>query len=185
MAGRRPKPLAMHKLNGNPSMLSKAELSGRDNPQPKLAIPEMPKGMPPLARREWKKMTQLLFSNGLLSLVDGKALMGYCVAYANWQNAQRALDQYGAVIRTEFQDNEGETHMGDLKSNPAAAQVKVFLALMKSFLIEFGMTPASRRNLKVDKSTPNDPMEEFMKRDTQERPLLVPTQPDEDDEDGK
>jgi P27 family predicted phage terminase small subunit len=164
MAGRRPKPLAMHQLNGNPSMLSKAELSGADNPQPENGIPEMPKGMARLARREWKQITPLLLSNGLLSKVDGKALLAYCEAYARWQEAAKLIDKYGPVIRTSFETKDGEIILGDLKSNPAVSQTMQWLKLMKSYLIEFGLTPASRRNLKINKVPANDPGEDFMNR---------------------
>lgn len=165
MAGRRPKPLEIHRINGNPSMLSKAELEGKDNVNPEKGAPEMPKGMPHVARREWKKITKELLAIGVLSRVDGKALMGYCVAYANWQAAQKCLDKYGPVIQTSFQDEKtGEIILGDLKNNPAASQAKIWLMAMKSFLIEFGLTPAARRNLKIEKKDEEDPMQQFLNR---------------------
>ena len=181
MAGRRPKPLAMHQLNGNPSMLSKAELTGADNPQPESGIPEMPKGMALLARREWKHITPLLLKNGLLSGVDGKALMAYCEAYGRWQEASKLVDKYGPVIRTSFQTDEGEIVLGDLKTNPAVSQSMQWLKLMKSFLIEFGLTPASRRNLKINKTPVNDPGEDFMNRRklTSVGSIPVPVRPED------
>lgn len=182
MAGRRPKPLAMHKLNGNPSMLSKAELEGRDNPQPESGIPEMPKGMPALARREWRRITRELLAIGLLSMADGKALMGYCVAYAYWQEADKLIHKYGQVIQTSFQDAQtGETIIGDLKANPACGLADKWLARMKSFLTEFGLTPASRRNLKVTKAPANDPGEDFMNRRklTGTSSIPVPVRPED------
>ena len=181
MAGRRPKPLAMHQLNGNPSMLSKAELEGRDNPQPASGIPEMPKGMPAAARREWRKITVLLLTHGLLSLVDGKALAQYCIAVARSEEAQKLIDKYGPVIQTSFLNDEGVQIVGDLKTNPAVTQAMQWAKIMKSFLIEFGLTPASRRNLKISKIATNDPGEDFMNRRKPNGtgPIPVPVRPED------
>lgn len=180
MAGRRPKPLAMHQLNGNPSMLNQRELSGVDNPQPETGLPEMPKGMPRAARREWKQITPLLLANGLLSTVDGKAIMGYCVAYARWEEADKLIDKYGPVIQTSYEDKQGNLVIGDLKANPAVAQADKWLSRMKSFLIEFGLTPASRRNLKVTKKDANDPMTNFLNRKKPNSgPIPIPVRPED------
>ena len=121
--------------------------------------------MPLLARREYRRITQDLLTVGLLSKVDGKALMGYCVAYAYWQEADKLIHKYGQVIQTSFEDKKtGEIIIGDLKANPACGLADKWLSRMKSFLIEFGLTPASRRNLKIAKVATNDPGEEFMNR---------------------
>jgi P27 family predicted phage terminase small subunit len=181
MAGRRPKPLAMHKLNGNPSKLSKAVLEGADNPTPEAGIPEMPKGMPLAARREWRRIVPLLLANGLLSKVDGKPLAQYCIAFARGEEAQKLIDKYGPVIQTSFRDKEGNIVIGDLKNNPAVSQALAWSKLMKSYLIEFGLTPASRRNLKIAKESANDPVEEFMNRSkpTGTGPIPVPMRPED------
>ncbi len=181
MGGRRPKPLAMHQLNGNPSMLSKAELSGADNPQPESGVPEMPKGMPLAARREWRRITVLLLGNGLLSLVDGKALAQYCIAFARSEEAQKLIDKYGPVIQTSYQAEDGSLVVGDLKTNPAVTQAMQWAKILKSFLIEFGLTPASRRNLKIQKQEQDDPGSDFMNRrkPTGTGPIPVPVKPED------
>lgn len=182
MAGRRPKPLAMHQLNGNPSMLNQAELSGADNPQPERSYPEMPKGMPKGAKREWKKICPLLLTNGLLTKVDGKALMGYCVCYARWQEANALIDKWGPVIETSYFDTKSEMQItGDLKANPAVAQADKWLSRMKSFLVEFGLTPASRRNLKVQKNDAGDEMEKYLRKGKAQSaaPIYTPVRPED------
>lgn len=173
MPGRRPKPLAMHALNGNPSMMSKAELSGSDNPRPDPGLPEMPKGMPKAARREWKQVTKLLLANGLLTNVDGKALAGYCICFARQEEAQKLIDKFGPVIQTSFLNREGDVIIGDLKANPAVAMADKWLARMKSFLVEFGLTPASRRNLHVEAKKPGDEMEDYLSQKRPRAPITV------------
>lgn len=182
MAGRRPKPLAMHRLNGNPSMLSKAEIDAASNPEPRTAVPEMPKGMPKAARREWKHIVPLLVTNGLLTEVDGLALAAYCQAHALVEKAQKEIDETGITFTTHYENEDGTIVDGDIKANPAVAIYLQALKTMKAFLIEFGLTPASRRNLKVNRSDNKDPMEQYIDRKRPQStgtPLLTPVSPDE------
>lgn len=182
MAGRRPKPTAIHKLNGNPSMMSKEELEGADNPQPELVAPELPRGLSHAARREWHRIVHDLLEIGVLSKVDGKALAAYCICYARNEEAQKDIDKYGQVIQTSYKDSRTEEIIvGDLKANPAVGNALKWMTAMKSFLIEFGLTPASRRNLKITKKV-DDQMEQFLKRKSSRPatgPLLMPVPPDE------
>ncbi|VVB52203.1 Phage terminase, small subunit [uncultured archaeon] len=161
MAGRRPKPMAIHRLNGNPRHFSQAELNEDDNPQPKLIAPEMPKGLNKCARREWKRIVPLLQDIGVLSQIDGRALAAYCDAASMVEEATREIRKHGMVFVTKFETKEGDLVEGDIKANPAVAIKSTFMKVMKSFLIEFGLTPASRRNLKIQKKDQGDAFESF------------------------
>lgn len=183
MAGRRPKPAAMHRLNGNPSMLSKSELNEAENPQPALVEPEMPKGMPKPARREWRRIVPLLLNLGVLAETDGLALAAYCQAHALVEQAQKEIDAHGLTFIQKFENKEGDIVDGDIKANPAVTIFMQAQKVMKSFLIEFGLTPASRRNLKINKKAAGDPMEAFMNRKSRPQgkgpTLLTPVPPSE------
>lgn len=171
MGGRRPKPLAIHKLNGNPRHMSKAELNGDTNPQPALTAPEMPKGLPRAARREFRRMVPLLQAIGVISEVDGLALAEYCRAHALIEMAQKEIDKNGMTFVTHFEDKDGNVIAGDIKANPACSILSTQQKVMKSFLIEFGLTPASRSKLKITKKTDADPMEQFLSRKMPSAPL--------------
>lgn len=171
MAGRRPKPLAIHKLNGNPRHMSKAELNGDDNPKPALTAPEMPKGLPRAARREFRRMVPLLQAIGVISEVDGLALAEYCRAHALIEQAQKEIDKNGMTFITHFEDKDGNVIAGDIKANPACSILSTQQKVMKSFLIEFGLTPASRSKLKITKKSDEDPMTQFLNRKTPSAPL--------------
>ena len=174
MAGRRPKPLAIHQLNGNPSHLSQADLSGMKNPQPELVNPEMPKGMSKSARREWRRIVPLLREVGVLSKIDGLALAAYCDAHGMVEEAEKLIRKGGMTFVSHFEDGEGNIVDGDIKANPAVAIKFQALKVMKSFLIEFGLTPASRSKLKIDKPAADDKMEAFLrKRPAQVTPFVV------------
>ena len=143
MRGRRPKPTALRKLLGNPG---KRPFNERE-PQPMPGEPEMPK-LSREAVAEWRRIVPLLLRIGVLTIVDGKALAGYCHAYARWVQAERDVRRYGVTIREPVLHN-GEVLKGifRVKRNPAVSVPSDSLKPMKSFLVEFGLTPASRPRL--------------------------------------
>ncbi len=104
----------------------------------------MPRGMSYAARREWRIMSAHLLKLGVLSVIDGKALAMYCASYSDWEEADRECKK------------KGSWHQVDGAFGPVWKLAPWFNArcicakMMKSFLIEFGMTPASRSKLKVE-----------------------------------
>lgn len=103
----------------------------------------MPELSPPAAA-EWKRIVPQLMQLGVLTSVDGKALAAYCYAFARWQQAERDIKRYGLTIREPILRGGRKTKYVRLKSNPAIRVAHEAMKIMKSFLIEFGMTPASR-----------------------------------------
>jgi P27 family predicted phage terminase small subunit len=175
MAGRRPKPTAIKTLQGNPGH---RPLNDKELVAPK-GEPEMPKGMLPAARREWKNIVPLLMKLGVLSQIDGKALAAYCDTFAHMEKSRKDIEKYGLVVEEPVIDKfnnpvvlgsipgvppeAGASYLVKLKANPAVANYALFAKLMKSFLIEFGLTPASRAKLKVEADTGDtDPFELLM-----------------------
>ena len=103
----------------------------------------MPDGLSALAREEWKTIVPQLEVLGILSRIDGKALAAYCQTYSRWILAERDIDRLGLMIEEHIV--LGDQEIGtNYKRNPAIAISNEALKLMKSFLIEFGMTPSSR-----------------------------------------
>ena len=154
MAGRRPKPTRLKILEGN---RGHRRIDG-DDFQPPVGVPEMPKGLSRAARREFRFMCRALLDGGLLTVVDGKALAVYCEAYSQAQDALRDIEKYGQLIDIPALDRKtGKVKLGadgrpvirHRQKNPAMGTYKRMSWLMKSFLTEFGLTPASRRNLNI------------------------------------
>lgn len=102
----------------------------------------------------------------MLSLIDGKALAAYCHAYARWSQAEEEVDRLGLIISEGIYDKEGNELGTKYKRNPAVTISNDALKMMKSFLIEFGMTPAARSRLRVEKPADEgkDPFEKFLNR---------------------
>jgi len=136
------KPTALKKFLGNPG---KRKLNDKEPAAPK-GVPEMPRFLTIEARAEWKRIVPILCNMGLLTVADGKALAAYCSAYAQLAKAEAAIEKYGILLATLDQI----TGVGELKVNPAVRVKSDALRQMKSFLIEFGLTPASRSKLKIN-----------------------------------
>jgi len=154
MSGRRPLPTESRKLGGN---AGHRPIIG-DDVQPTADAPEMPKGLSRAARREFHFMCQALLDLGLLTVVDGRALGAYCEAFAQKQKALKELNRLGAVTETYGMNKSGERVFLKFQKNPWFSAWVDACKLEKAFLIEFGLTPASRRNLKI---TPKPKEDEF------------------------
>ena len=136
MRGRKPKPTKLKRLAGNPG---KRQLNENEARIP-LAIPTCPSHLLGEGRREWKRMSEALYSAGLLTEVDRAALAGYCQAWARWVKAEKVLTKRGEVVMGVN---------GTLKVSPWHSVAKNAKEEMRKFLIEFGMSPASRSRVKA------------------------------------
>jgi P27 family predicted phage terminase small subunit len=87
----------------------------------------------------------------MLTTVDRAALAAYCVNYARWQKAETEIERLGPVVKSP--------KSGFPIQNPYVAIANTALDLMRKFLIEFGMTPASRSRLHID--PPGQPQDRF------------------------
>lgn len=113
----------------------------------------MPRFLAGEARAEWKRVIPILCNMGVLTVADGKALAAYCSAYAQLAKAEAAIEKYGIICATLDQ----VTGVAELKVNPAVRVKSDALRQMKSFLIEFGLTPASRSKLKINANHDDQP----------------------------
>ena len=66
MAGRKPKPTAIKKLEGNPG---KRKLNTKE-PIPAKAMPECPQWLLAEAKKEWERLADLMNQMGVLTEVD-------------------------------------------------------------------------------------------------------------------
>lgn len=158
-SGRRPKPSAIKKLQGNPG---KRPLNAKE-PSAPAGDPEMPADLPKAAQEEWNRIIPELRALGVLSKIDRAALAAYCHAYARWFEAEREITKRGIVIDEFGCSDEGEQFFLRSKKNPAVTISESAMKLMKSFLVEFGMTPASRSRLamKSEEEAKRDPADAY------------------------
>lgn len=173
-SGRRPLPTKVKKLRGN---AGKRKLNEAE-PKPTLGEPEMPLGLSPAAKDEWRTIVPQLLRLGVLSKIDGKALGGYCAAFARWLAAEFDVAKYGLTIEEPVIDTTtGKQRklrgrfVVRLRKNPAISVSNDAMKMMKSFLIEFGMTPAARTRLRMEKEGPDeDPLDALLRKRLEANP---------------
>lgn len=109
--------------------------------EPKLArvLPRCPEHLSAEAKREWRRVARELYEVGLLTRVDRAALAAYCQVWARWVEAERKVQELGAVITKQN---------GNLVQNPWLSVANRALEEMRKFLVEFGMTPSSRARVR-------------------------------------
>ena len=156
MPGPPPKPKKLKELEGNPS---KRPLNETE-PEPDIDIPDCPDFLQGPAREEWFRITPELKTCGLISRIDRAALTAYCQTWGMYVDACEKLE----ALRMEGSDvYTSETANGNIIQNPIIGVINKAALNCHKFLIEFGMTPASRSRIDVSKAdNPGDEMERLM-----------------------
>lgn len=164
-SGRRPLPTAVKRLRGNPGHRQLPQ----NEPQPQLGRPEMPPHLGAIAQDEWQSIVPQLELLGVLTRIDGKALAAYCHCYERWIEAEKEIAARGLIIEENvFSHRQGKKGPVTVlvgtryKRNPAVSIANEALKLMRAFLIEFGMTPAARTRVRIEKPKEADPLEDFL-----------------------
>ena len=155
MAGRKPKPTALKKLEGDRGK-GRRPLNEREPIPPKGGV-KCPAWLLPEAKKEWKRLAPALEAMGVLTMADTAAFASYCQAYARWKEAEEFITQHGSIFKTPS---------GYVQQVPQVSIAMQNLKIMQSFCSEFGLTPASRARLYAnsgDSAASDDPMESVLK----------------------
>jgi P27 family predicted phage terminase small subunit len=106
----------------------------------------------------WGRLSVLLDRMGVLTEADSAALERLCDCYSDILICRQSLIADGWTYKTV--DAQGNTL---IKGNPAATQLRAADAQFKSYLIEFGLTPAARSKVHATKEEDKqaDPLQEF------------------------
>jgi P27 family predicted phage terminase small subunit len=137
-----------------------------DSPNPPKIKPDPPKELEGDARAEWDAMVGRLEASGTLTLVDDAAVYQYCRLYA--ETEQIALQQEEAreslrVLNDNISDVKEMSpadrlsffgHIVQLEKlvSKCTDQLRSGRSAIRSYLVEFGMTPAARSRVKVPKN---------------------------------
>jgi P27 family predicted phage terminase small subunit len=142
MRGRKPKPVRVKILTGNPG---KHPLN-LDEPRPEPAIPDCPPELSPAAQREWQRLVGELGKLRVLTNLDRAALAAYCGAYALWAEATEAIQKFGVMVKSPT---------GFPIQSPYLSIANRQAEIMMRIASEFGFTPASRGRISAPK--PEEP----------------------------
>ena len=156
--GRKPKPLELKVIEGNPGHRPIPS----DTPKPKPIAPHWPTWLSSAAKVEWKRVAPLLEEMGLLTQIDQAALASYCQSWARVEQCTRVLDAKGLTyesrraVRTgpvETDDDGDQVETGIetvlIKSRPEVVMEQRYMAICRQFCAEFGMTPSARGRMTV------------------------------------
>ena len=149
MAGRKPKPTAVKKLEGNPG---KRKLNTKE-PNPGKGMPDCPAWLLPEAKTEWIRLSEKLNQMGVLTEIDRSAFAAYCQSYARWKEAEEFIEKHGTIVKTPS---------GYWQQVPQVSIAQTNLKVMLKFCSEFGLTPSSRSRMiagELNKDTAVDEME--------------------------
>lgn len=163
MAGRRPKPTALKISQGNPGKRRLNELE--PTPEPGEGVP--PKMLSRRARGIWKLMAPMLVKLKVLTEADHPALAFMCLQSAQAEEIALAIAKQGLFVKGVLRDSTGKA-IGEIPViNPAFRVQSQAIKEVRGWLLEFGLTPASRSKVTkvVQPSTLKpDPLSELRAR---------------------
>jgi P27 family predicted phage terminase small subunit len=145
MRGPRPKPTALKMLAGTASARA-----ARCEPNPTSKAPLCPNWLPEGAKGLWTQLAVELEKAGCLKAVDGPAFSLLCLHLHLATLAAQALKD-GPLAK----DGRGRT-----VKHPAAQILRDNSLAAKSYLAEFGMTPAARTRIEVPEPLGQDDYDE-------------------------
>jgi len=141
--GRKSKPAAIKKLEGNPGKKPiQVEL------EPTGEMPEPPPFLDEYALEEWNRLANGLNRLKLLDVIDMTSFSAYCMAYSRWRHAEEELAKLvesGGTIAGLVQ----KTQSGNWIQQPLIGISNSAVANMVKYASEFGLTPAARAKLGV------------------------------------
>jgi P27 family predicted phage terminase small subunit len=118
-----------------------------NEPTPDEGIPDMPPGLSLAAQQEWHRIIPILQKMRVLTVAYSASVAGYCQAYARWLDAEADISEHGSIIEEPIirrHRNEEDEIVGyKRKKNPAVAIANESMKIMRAFLSDFGLSPAS------------------------------------------
>ena len=106
----------------------------------------------PEAKKEWKRLAEIMAKMGVLTEVDMAAFAAYCQSYARWKEAQEHIDSEGAIFETEKGYQQQTPWVGIANTNQK---------LMLQAASEFGLTPSSRSRIIASGESPKESVDEM------------------------
>jgi P27 family predicted phage terminase small subunit len=152
MVGRPRKPTALKLLQGD--FDKDPQRQNHNEPVTDSLSPDCPEYLLGDAREEWLRLSVELGGIKVLSTVDRSALEQYCQTYGYWRDCCRDIAKGGLFIKTPIMDRGGNQVGTQTVENPAANAARKYGDQIQRLLAQFGLTPAARTRLTVEKETP-------------------------------
>lgn len=136
MPGRKPVPIAVHKLKGS---YQKVRHEAASRLEAGFGAPCRPEGLSDAADLAWDALAPLLVERRILTAADGWALQVLCETYAEWQELSHDVRAEGRVY-------ELKTESGAImrRPNPKCAMLSDCQRRLNAAFTGFGIEPSSR-----------------------------------------
>ena len=133
-------------------------------PTPVGEPPKPPYYLPEAAKELWRKLATELVEKGLLTVVDVPALEICCMNYGLYREL---WDTVHCMIEDSFTGKRRRQTLAEYmdgrnsQTMPEYTNMQKAFATFKSYLIEFGLTPAARSRVDLPEKAeePQDPVE--------------------------
>lgn len=136
MRGRKPKPIAVKKLAGNPGHRPLNRHAPQFTP---LTQADPPAWLDALGKEMWQWLTPYLIEKRVIAAIDLHNVEAFCYAYSQWRSAEVDIRANGLVL---------DTPRGKQK-NPAVSIANDAVRLMTIFGSNLGLDPTSRSRIQV------------------------------------
>jgi len=163
VSGRPRKPTGIKLVHGT----FRKDRAPENEPEPERVtdIPKPPSYLNKYAKKLWKSLAGELVEKCILTIVDIPALEVACELYGQYRLAHEAVfrpsdpDTGKKVKRSLAEYMEGRNS----QTMPEYTAMTKAFGMFKAYLIEFGLTPASRSKLDIPKTPEDktDPMEKI------------------------
>ncbi len=136
------------------------------DPEKLVEIPKAPSHLPHSGKQLWKKLVAQLLDVEMLTEADLPALEACCLNYGLYRELYRAITTAVDPVTGKKKKRGVAEYLAGRNSQtmPEYIQMTKAFATFKSYLTEFGLTPASRNriDLPTPKEPETDPMEELI-----------------------
>lgn len=155
--GRKPKPLELIKLHGNPG---KRPIP-HDTPQPDklFNIPEAPSHLDEIGKEVWEYLSPRLVKCGIMTEIDIYTLENCCVALAIARRAAKELKEASLVFACKNDDGSSKS----VQKSPYLAVWRDALSEFDSNGAKLGLSPSDRVRLRGIGKKEEDEFDEFLK----------------------
>ncbi|EFK79361.1 phage terminase, small subunit, P27 family [Ligilactobacillus salivarius ACS-116-V-Col5a] len=141
----------MHLYEGNPNNLTKKEIYKRKKNEEKLKVSSNnlnpPSWLEPGAKKNFKRIVELMEPTGILSDVDIDILAVYCDTYYDYLSYKRKIRKTGNLI-------EG-------KVNPLIREKRNAASALTKYANMLGLTPSARASLAIHLDEESDDDDDF------------------------
>jgi P27 family predicted phage terminase small subunit len=142
--GRPPRPTELKLIEGRRPGKDSGGRPIPEVPAFKRGEPVMPIWLPDEARAEWRRVVPELSLLGLLKLIDGAALVAYCMTWQRFVDACAIVAREGMVVQDDRQ--------GRAQRHPALLTVEAASKELRAWCTQFGMTPSAEQRVAAAKA---------------------------------